>query len=378
MSDEDNEILETVVIDNGSGTFLAGLSDQVSPRCIIKPNAVGRPKHKTGIIKDDNIIGDRLYPMRNTLSLSYPIERGVVTNWDDMERIWRYMYDQELRIKSEDRPVLIADATLNPAGNREKMLQVMMETFHVPGFLAMNQGLLSLYASGRTTGTVLNVGDGVCHVDTAYEGESELSSRRRIEVAGRDLTLYLQKLLYARGYSFTTAAEIEMVREIKENLCCVRLHKETDNSKSSTDSPEKSYSLPDGSKLTLNNERFLCPEALLKPSLLGFDFPGIHELVKESIDSCDISSRRSLYNNIILSGASTMFPQLHSRLDIEIRALVSDHLPLRVIAPPERRSSAWIGGAVVSSLSSFDDILISRQEYEEFGPGIVHRKCRYL
>lgn len=268
MSDEDNEILETVVIDNGSGTFLAGLSDQVSPRCIIKPNAVGRPKHKTGIIKDDNIIGDRLYPMRNTLSLSYPIERGVVTNWDDMERIWRYMYDQELRIKSEDRPVLIADATLNPAGNREKMLQVMMETFHVPGFLAMNQGLLSLYASGRTTGTVLNVGDGVCHVDTAYEGESELSSRRRIEVAGRDLTLYLQKLLYARGYSFTTAAEIEMVRDIKENLCCVRLHKETDNSKSSTDSPEKSYTLPDGSKLTLNNERFLCPEALLKPSLL--------------------------------------------------------------------------------------------------------------
>lgn len=378
MSDDDDDTVETVVIDNGSGTFLAGLSDRDSPRCVIKPNAVGRPKHKTGIIKDDNIIGDRLYPIRNTLSLSYPIERGVVTNWDDMEQIWRYMYDQDLRIKSEDRPVLTADATLNPAGNREKMLQVMMETFHVPGFLAMNQGLLSLYASGRTTGTVLSVGDGVCHVDTVYEGESELSSRRRIDVAGRDLTLYLQKLLYAQGYSFTTTAEIEMVRDIKESLCCVSLHKETDCSKSSIDCPEKSYTLPDGSKLTLNNERYLCPEALFKPSLLGFDFPGIHELVKETIDSCDISTQRSLYYNIILSGASTMFPQLHSRLDIEIRALLSDRLPLKVIAPPERRSSAWIGGVIVSSLSSFDDMLISRQEYEEFGPGIVQRKCRHL
>lgn len=377
MSDLEDTI-DTVVIDNGSGTFLAGLSDQNSPSCIIRPNAVGRPKLKTGIVRDDNIIGERLYPMRNTLSLSYPMKRGVVTNWEDMEQIWRYMYDQDLRIKSEDRPVLIADATLNPAGNREKMIQVMMETFNVPGFLAVNQGVLSLYANGRTTGAVLNVGDGVSHVDAIYEGEFQLSSRKRIDIAGRDLTLYLQRLLYAKGYSFTTSAEIEMVKDIKEKLCCVRLHKGTDDCKFSTDWPEKSYSLPDGSKLTLNSERFLCPEALFKPSMLGSDSSGIHELVKESIDSCDISTRRSLLYNIILSGASTMFPRLHEKFHIEMKALVSDHVPVRVMAPPERRSSAWIGGAIVSSLTSFQNLLISRQEYDEFGPGIVHRKCRYF
>ncbi|XP_078337448.1 actin-5-like [Crassostrea virginica] len=378
-SSDDDEVLKVVVIDNGSGTFKAGFAGDGSPQCIIRPNAVGRRRSLTGMPRKDYLIGHKAEAMGNTLSLSYPVQRGVVTDWDDMEEVWRYMFDQDLRIKSQDWSVLVADATLNPAANREKMTQVMMEAFNVPGFSVMNQGLLSMYASGRETGCVLTVGDGVCHVDPVYDGKPELSARKRIELGGRDLTLYLQRLLSKKGHSFTTSAEIELVRNIKETTCLVGMRSEANGALETTvgEGRSRTYQLPDGDSLTLGEERFLCPEALFNPSLLGMEAAGIHHLVKESIAACDINIRQDLYLNIILSGASTMFRMLHERFHEEMRALVPSRVRLKVVAPPERRSSAWIGGSVLASLSSFKNQLISRQEYEEFGPGIVHRKCKY-
>ncbi|XP_062579850.1 uncharacterized protein LOC134241839 [Saccostrea cucullata] len=374
----DDECVSAVVIDNGSWSFLAGLSGDDSPSAILRPSAIGRRRfqERAGISDEDTYIGDKLNEKQELLSLTYPVERGIVTNWDDMEKIWQYAFERELRVKSEDSPVLMADATLNPIGNREKMIQVMMESFHVPGFQVMNQGILSMYANGRTSGTIVTVGEGVCHVDPIYEAVPDLLGRRRVELAGRDLTLHLQRLLHNKGYSFTSSAEIELVRDMKEKLCYVSFNVEKDRSTASTSSDlDKSYTLPDGNKLTLNTERFMCPEALFQPSLLGLDFKGIHHLVNESILACDICTRRDLFYTIILSGASTMFRGFQERLMHEIMGLAP--LPLKVMAPPERNKSAWLGGSIVASLSSFDKHLISRQEYEEFGPGIVHRKCRY-
>ena len=252
-----------IVIDNGSGTIRAGFAGEEIPSCYF-PSFVGRPKHPrvmAGGLEGDVFIGQRAQELRGLLKIRYPLEHGIVTDWDDMEKIWHYVYENELKTLPEEHPVLLTEPPLNPRKNRDAAAQIMFETFNVPALYTSIQAVLSLYASGRTTGVVLDSGDGVSHAVPVFEGFAIPNSIRRIDVAGRDVTEQLQLLLRKNGHVLHTSAEKEVVRMIKEKVCYVSLdpkreEKDWMNSYHKSETKSVDYALPDGHKIKVC--LFLC------------------------------------------------------------------------------------------------------------------------
>lgn len=364
-----------IVLDNGSLLSKSGFAGDDSPRSIFT-SVVGRPRHSSLMINTrDTFIGDDAVARRGMFSMKYPIENGIITNWDDIEKIWHYTFYDELRIDPNEHPILLAEDPFNPKSNQEKMTQMMFELFDTPAMYVANQAALSLYASGRTTGCVFDSGDGASRVVPIYDGFALREASTHLEIAGRDMTEYMMRLLIERGYSMTGSSEREILRDMKERRTFIALDYENAQQQSQSSVHDMEYELPDGAIVVLRNERFQCPEVMFQPNLLGRAVPGVHECIYRAIMNCDVDIQPELCSNLVLSGGSSMFPGFGDRLKKEISPLVGNTLNVKVISTAERKYSVWIGGSILASLSSFQDMWMTKEHYEEIGPSIVYKKC---
>ncbi|XP_045716026.1 actin-related protein T2 [Phyllostomus hastatus] len=364
-----------VIFDNGSGLCKAGLSGEIGPRHVVS-TVVGHPKFPVASAgaAQKLFVGEEALHKGDTLHLCRPIERGLVTSWDAMEALWRHLFEWELGVKACGQPVLVTEPALNPREAREKVAELMFETFQVPAFYLSDQAVLALYASACVTGLVVDSGDGVTCTVPIFEGYSLPHAVGKLHVAGRDITEHLAQLLRAGGRAFACGLSTALLDDIKEKLCYVALEPARELARR----PEevlREYKLPDGSLVQIGDQLFQAPEALFAPQQLGLQSPGLAQMVSCSVAKCDADVQNTLYGEIVLSGGTTLFPGLDDRLLKELERLASKGTPIKITAPPDRWFSTWIGASIVTSLSSFRQMWVTSADFKEFGTSVVQRRC---
>ncbi|CAN6709087.1 unnamed protein product [Malus baccata var. baccata] len=355
-----------VVCDNGTGYVKCGFAGENFPTSVF-PCVVGRPllRYEESLMEQeikDVIVGEACAEFRHQLDINYPVNNGIVQNWDDMGHVWDHAFYSELKIDPTECQILLTDPPLNPSKNREKMVETMFEKYNFAGVFIQIQAVLTLYAQGLLTGLVIDSGDGVTHVVPVVDGYSFPHLTKRMNVAGRHITSYLVDLLSRRGYSMNRTADFETVREIKEKLCYISYdYKREYQLGLETTILVKNYTLPDGRVIKVGTERFQAPEALFTPELIDVEGDGMADMVFRCIQEMDIDNRMMLYQHIVLSGGSTMYPGLPSRLEKEILDRYLDvvlkgnkdglkKLRLRIEDPPRRKHMVYLGGAVLAGI----------------------------
>ena len=380
-----------VVCDNGTGFVKCGYAGSNFPAHIF-PSLVGRPIIRAAnriddIEVKDLMIGDEASKLRSMLEVSYPMDNGMVRNWEDMMHVWDYTFGPEkLDLEPDKCKILLTEPPMNPTRNREKMIEVMFEKYGFDSAYIAIQAVLTLYAQGLLTGVVVDSGDGVTHICPVYEGFAMPHLTRRLDIAGRDITRYLIKLLLLRGYAFNHTADFETVRIMKEKLCYVGYDIQTEQKLAQeTTFLVENYTLPDGRVIKVGGERFEASEALFQPHLINVEGQGIAELLFTSIQAAEMDIRPDLYKHIVLSGGSTMYPGLPSRLEREIKQLYLERVlkgdtdrlskfKIRIEDPPRRKDMVFIGGAVLADvMKDREDFWMSKADYQEIGIDVLKK-----
>eukprot|EP01084_Bolivina_argentea_P172085 298098_1 len=426
-----SEEVGSIVIDHGSTMIKAGFAGDDRPRCAF-PAIIGRPRHQNimvGFGQKDVYVGDEAQAKKCILSLNYPIINGIITSFNDMEKIWHHLFYNELRQEPQNHSVLLTESYMaNPKLNREKTVTIMMETFNVPSICIKNKSVLSLIACGKSTGIVLDSGYTMTQCVPIYEGHILKHGVSTMHLGGKHIDKYLIKLLTERGYTFSYDYlwDRQTVIDMKQTLAYIAKDYKFELNKDAKDI-ERSCEVPFFNErgkyrpwqCYVDVERFKCAEILFNTSIMiekEWKFNGIQEMIYNSIIKCSDIDMRELCDNIVLSGGNTMFENIDIRLkkelnnfglmkfkdDIVIDGFIKNNYSLQqfykdikhliykysapitkftgnVIAPKERKYLSWIGGTIFASKKQCSDdsinFWITKDEYNEYGPNIVHRKC---
>jgi len=374
-----------IVCDNGTGFVKVGYAGQNFPANIF-PSMVGRPILRAEEAVSDTITlkevmcGDEASEVLANLDVRYPVENGIVKNWEDMEHLWNYTFYEKLQINPKENKILLTEPPQNPTRNRENLVQRMFETYEFGAVNVSIQAMLTLYAQGLLTGVVVDTGDGVTHVVPVWDGFVPSNLIRRLDVAGRHVTQYLIKLLLLRGYAFNRTADFDIVRQIKEKFCYVALDIAQERALAQeTTCLMETYTLPDGRVIKLGRERFEAAEALFNPSLIDSEKGGMADMVFDMIQEAEIDTRADYYKHIVLSGGSSMYPGLPSRLEKDIRDRYLKEVlkgnqermkkfKIKIEDPPRRKHMVFLGGSVLADImKDRPEFWITKQDYDELG-----------
>ncbi|KAK2962607.1 putative Actin [Blattamonas nauphoetae] len=365
--------IKTIVLDNGSGYMKAGLANDAAP-AVIEPTLIGSTKHQSVLFAPQQksvFVGNEAYEKKGDLFLRYPIEHGHIRNWEDMETIWKEIFSQKLFCDPSKSRILVSSHPLCERANKEKLTERLFEEFKIPNLYVANSAILCIYATGTTSGLVVESGEGVTYSAPVHNGYYITEAVSRMNVAGKEITNYFARLLSESGHQFTSASDLETVKQIKENQCFFR-------SPTHQNPRDKSkFILPDGSSIQLGNERHEAAEVLYNPLLVGQECDGLGGMVASSLLSSPLDTRQNLALNIVVNGGTSRAEGFEERLKSELETKLSKthpQLSFTIKVSENREIGAWIGGSVLAS-SMQDDAWMSKHEYQEYGAHYVHQKC---
>lgn len=374
--------MKCVVMDAGSGTTKVGYAGEDAPRCVFPSIVARNKKDKT------TYVGHQISqaPPDAKLTHKSPIERAVPDDWPALETLWEHALKNELDINPEDAALVLTDApmsvdrSIEVAEMRRKMGEIAFEQLGVKALTIGCQPVLSLFSTGRTRGCVVEVGEGASFTVPVFEGLALQHAVLRQEVAGQDITKSLLSTLIARKLPFQKN-NLPEVRTIKEKVCYVASDFKSEGLRydQNAEGMSRSYELPDATVITVGPDRYKCPEILFQPALHGPEMAGmqgLHELCANAIGKIDTEElRTAMYENVVLSGGSSMLPGIGDRMQNEVSALATDGATVSVITDSQRKYAAWVGGSMLGSLPTIKDILITKEEYDEDRDDVVAKRC---
>ena len=366
------------VIDNGSGYMKAGFSGEEAPK-VMFPTMVGKTKVEgiyVGDEKKESIIGSEAEKKFGILDISYPIQGGTIVNWDEMERIWANTFYGELKISPEEHNLLLSESPFITRKDREKMLEMMFETFNCASTYLVAQSVLAAYSVGKSTGISIDCGHTSLNFAPIYEGFLQRHCVQHIPIAGKDINDILINLLIKNGQVIDSKMQKQSIIKAKESFCFLR-HDNEDEIEKKKEEETKEWELPDKKKITINKERFQATEVIFDPKQFGYDYPNFQELFKKTVKDIDSDLREIMLANIIFNGGTTLIKGFKSRVTQEIEQAGQDYeFKKKVHTYPEAQFMAWLGGSILTSLTNFENLWITKAEYKEEGKAtIVHKKC---
>lgn len=359
-----------VVIDIGTGYCKCGFAGDPGPSHIFS-FTVGKPVRESWSNQRENFVGRELQKGSVPLPLLSPVRHGVVVDWNGVRDTLEYIFQTEMRIHPEDHAVLVSAPPLCSITYKERYAEMMFEGLHMPAIHIACQSHLSMYSYGKTSALVVGSGHGTSYVVPIYEGYVICSTTAKVDYAGLDITRYLRKLLNDSGNMFTEQ-QLHIVQDLKEKCCYTSLDLAQDLSLP-VQKQQVDYELPDGHHVTVGKERFLCSEALFTPTLLGSQQPGLLQLTLACLKKCDANISKRMAGNILLCGGNTVMKGFADRFQMELDRMCPNDT-LITAASPQRKSSVWIGGSILASLHSFQELWVSKREYEEHGPSCIFKK----
>ena len=363
----------TVVIDAGSGLIKAGFGGEDGPRSIFN-SIVGTPKQMelmVGMELQNRYVGDNAIARYEIMNFSYPIQRGEVTDWDKYENLMHYLLYSEMRVVPEEISILITEGPRTSRKNREKLTEILFETFNVKRLHIANSSMVGLYSYGKTSGLIVDSGYNVTSTVPVYEGYPLAHASLKINIGGEDLSKNLLSMIQNNlDETYVDMKGRFLADDIKEKLGFVLL-----NQDDADDVKDSTYELPDGKKIELGSELYKANEILFNPDEDIQKEKGVMPLknmVVDSINKCDDEIKNDIKENICLTGGTTLLKNFPEKLKNDISSPELTQLSnFNMQTLPERQFSSWIGGSIMTSLDHFSYLWVTKKEYDENGQILV-------